>query len=509
LTNLSKTKIFPYIIYIGNGERGLYWYTDSYQGFYLDRYKPYVFVEKDKGITYLKIYFINKPVVLDKVRKIRFALLPVPTKPLPKDFREMAWDSERMHLGGYSWWGTIGCFVFPLNDQEWQNWIKGQPFIYKNKKVYGSWPLITAKKKEDGSIILEKGKEYGAYRAADLIGYLQPEFEVFSGEWIDITNPPLQPDSHLLNWKNPDGTPMWEYPEQRSVYQKDACVESFYDFEAYYFYLMAKNTGAGGYWHDWHSFVEGHSIDKGTMYINDEGKLEPYTNLFLVRSFFERLAKINYLLGIPDTNNVYAPGPVYQMPWLTRINAWESLYLESSLDDMFDAHGIDKYKMIIGKYSGIPVQIVMNIPINMKEKRARTVIGLSLLFDNGIFSPDKNLIEILKKVNFFSSDNEWIPYWRSSKIVVPNNKNLLISVYRKIDGNEINLLLVCVNPTENTIKTDISVIGKNKVINICDLENEANILYESKKGNINLRGIEIKKHDFKLINLRLSKGRNL
>jgi hypothetical protein len=104
-TNLSEGYCRPHIMYVGNGERGLYWYTDSYEGFWIDRKQPHVLIDKQRGGTILRIALINKTVTLDHPRHLRFALLAVPTKPLPPDYRTMEW-SERMHVGATGWWGT-------------------------------------------------------------------------------------------------------------------------------------------------------------------------------------------------------------------------------------------------------------------------------------------------------------------------------------------------------------------------------------------------------------------
>src|SRR5581483_2526293 len=196
-----------------------------------------------KDCTVLRVAMINKSVVIDHPRHLRFALLPVPTKPLPTDARAMQWNSGRMHIGGASWWGTIGCFVFPFDDQQWQDWIAGKPFMYNGKPYPGQCALLPAPPKDaSGRWLLQKGHEYGSYRAANAIGYLQPELKVFAGEWIGVTNPEVVPDGSLLGYKDDHGNSVWPLPEQRANYGKDAMLPSFYDYESYNFYLMAKNT---------------------------------------------------------------------------------------------------------------------------------------------------------------------------------------------------------------------------------------------------------------------------
>jgi hypothetical protein len=494
-TNLSERKIYPYIMYIGNGERGLYWYTDSFQGFWMNKNKPFIYIVKEKNCTVLKILFINKKCVINHPRHLRFAFISVPTKPLTVDYRPMEWNSGLMHLGITGWWGTIGCFVLP-NKQGWENWINGKPFMYKGHPYPGNFPILGVQQTSDGKWMLKKGEQYATYRDASAIGYLQPEFKVFSGEWTGVTDPSLDPDASLLGYTGQNGKPIWPLPQQRSVYGMDMCTQSAFNYDAYYFYLQAKYTGAGGYWWDWGPLWEGHSLQKNEMYINDEGKPEPKTNLFMVRNFYERIARIDYQLGVKDTNNSYSPGFVCQVPWLTRMNAIESLYLETKYGDMFSEHGVDEYRAIIGKFSGIPVQLVMNIDINnLKNKRVRTVWALSLLFDNGIFGVSGTNMDWLTSLGFFNPATKWIPYWRSDNIVISSNKNILISTY--INNITKRLLLVAVNPTKKDIKTNIII--KSAIKSGKDAENSIPL---SIRGN-EIYNLNIKSHDFHFLDIFL------
>ncbi|GEM_PF-2140597 len=500
----------PYIIYLGTGERGLYWFTNTYQNWHLNRDLPFVTIEKTPDSTVLKVALINEPFVLKQPRILTFAFLSVPVKPLPADARQRQWDNDKSHVGGGSWWGTVGCFVFPQKPEDWWANFEGRPFEYKGHKVNtGFWTIPYPTRGKDGKYYLEKNKEYGAYRAADLIGYLQPEFEVFSGEWVDRTNPPLQPDAALLRYQDKDKNPVWPEPEQRSVYLKDCLTKSFIDFEVYYFYQMAKNTGVGGYWWDWHSFRKGNSLLKGTAYLTDYGTIDGHTSLFLVREMYKRIALIDYQLGIPNTNNVYAPGPVYQISWIERINAWESMYLESESDDMFTAHGLDKYRAIIGKYSGLPVTIVMNIPINMKDQRSRSVIALSLLHDNGIFGIWKQdqpgeITRILKDFGYFSPETEWIPYWRSSSLVKNSQAQILTTVYKRKDKDSTHYLLVLVNSGDEDLLTDVilqrKLTGKEKAV-LTDLETGKIFSTRAAGQPVQLTCLRIKSHDFRLVGI--------
>jgi len=490
--NLSAAARRPYIMYLGDGERGLYWYTDSYEGFWLDPNQPNIFVEKTQHSTLLRVAFVNKPVVIDHPRHVRFAIFAVPCKPLPADARQMQWNSARMHVGITGWWGTIGCFAVPMTDAGWQHWIAGKPFACKGRPAPGDFPLTPAPARDDtGRWLLQKGHEYASY-CNDMIGYLQPELKVFAGEWVGVSDPPVSPDASLLGYKDQQGNPIWPEPEQRTVFGMDPGVQSFYDFKAYHFYLQAKNALAGGHWWDWAGLTDGSSLEKGEMYLNDHGQPEPRSNLFMARAFYHRLARIVQDLGIPDANNVYSPGPVFQVPWLTRICAIESLYLESELDDMFDAWGVDRYRMQIGKYSGVPVQNCMNIPVNFKDHRARTVLAMALLHDNGVFGVDgdKASMDIIGRVGLLDESAEWIPYWRSRNTASASSSDLLITAYRMSSLKQLSLVVV--NPTPADVTTDITVPSGGKAVDA-----ETGNVVSAVDGQI--ANLSVKRHDFRLL----------
>ncbi|MCM8768176.1 MAG: DUF6067 family protein [Candidatus Omnitrophica bacterium] len=500
----------PHIIFLGNGERGLYWYTESFQGWFLRYDKPFVEIEKQHARTVLRLSLVNDFFILSQKRSLSFAFLMVPVKPLPTDSRARQWDNERSHVGAGSWWGTIGAFVFPQKPEEWFYFVRGIPFEYQGRPVLAGFDTIPpAEAGSNGQRFWRKEKEYGAYRAADLIGYLQPEFKVFSGEWVDKTNPPIQPTSELLKRLDKQGQPIWPEPEQRSIYLKDCLTRSFIDFEVYYFYQMAKNTGVGGYWWDWHSYREGRSLLKGTAFLADDGSLRPKNSIFLVREMYKRIATICDELGIANTNNVYAPGPVYQVPWIERINSSEAMYLETAADDMFTAHGLDKYRALIGKYSGLPVTIVMNIPINLHDHRARSVIALSLLHDNGIFGiwkPEQpgTITRILKDFGYFSPETEWIPYWRSKSLVEMSKPEILTTVYRRKEGEKERYLSVLVNPQTTELTTNLAL--KVKTISpakVTDLETGQPLFWKKGKNGLEIENIQVPSHEFRLVGISL------
>jgi hypothetical protein len=169
------------------------------------------------------------------------------------------------------------------------------------------------------------------------------------------------------------------------------------------------------------------------------------------------------------------------------------MYLESALDDMFDAHGVDKYRAIIGKFSGIPVRLVMNMDIDLKDHRGRTVMALALLHDNGICGVNgKHPARVmLEAAGLFEPGTEWVPYWRSAAVAAAEPRGPLISAYRNAQTKR--LILVVVNPDKTAVDADIRL--KEKASSARDAESGQPLPLDRNR----LAKVKVGGHDFRLI----------
>lgn len=494
----------PYL-YVGNGERGFYWYTDSLQGFLLDYDKPYLSLERCGGITYLRIKLINRPGIISRPRHLHFAILPTPLKPVPEGGRYDQWMENSMSKHAGMSWGTVGRYVRPTTDNEWKAWAAGRPypFTYKNKP----WPVdINFGKPSANEYKDVCGKiERGCYMEK-AVAYLQPEMMSFAGEWVDNSKPPLNPSFNggALNRKR-NGKILWPDPEQRSAYDPDPLVPSLWKFHEYWAYLAAKHYGIGGFWNDYVSLLSSavtskYAKEKGSTFIDDDGVLRYKNNIFLLRGHCERLARMRAELGVKNCETTYAPAAAYALPWFPKMNAWESLYIEAGDLDMFNSHGIDKCRAVLGKYSGLQLRLAPGGGEWIKKANwdminsgpiERSYLAIALLFDAGLRFAEESAA-ILKNIGFFEPGIVWVPFWRS-RSVVKADASLYLTAYK--NDKKKYVIIAAANPLEHDVESGISM--KN-AFSASDCENGQPI--ELKKGKVN---IKIRKHDFRLIKFQL------
>ncbi len=77
-------------VWLGGATRGLYWFADNDAGWVPDEEKPAVDVIWKDGVITLSLNFVAAPFRLEAPRRIVYALMATPAKPLPQAHR--AWD---------------------------------------------------------------------------------------------------------------------------------------------------------------------------------------------------------------------------------------------------------------------------------------------------------------------------------------------------------------------------------------------------------------------------------
>ena len=82
---------FRPFVWLGDDERGLMWFAESPAGWHSDEYP--IHIEPSADSTELRIELVNRPMTLDKPRRIVFGLQATPVKPLPPDWRAWRVDS--------------------------------------------------------------------------------------------------------------------------------------------------------------------------------------------------------------------------------------------------------------------------------------------------------------------------------------------------------------------------------------------------------------------------------
>ena len=285
------------------------------------------------------------------------------------------------------------------------------------------------------------------------------------------------------------GQPDLAEPQQRAVYGKDACVRSFYDYEAYYFDLMARNTGAGGCWWDWGSLAEGRSLDKGTMYLNDEGVAEPRTRHL-------------FLLPRPSTSASPASSRSGRAGHEQLLRSRGCL--PDALADADQRLGVHVSRIRTRRYVRRPGRgqvpqhhrQVRRHPNQAGDEHPHRPEGpprarswhFPAAHDNGIgASTGQAPPDLSGKAGVFDPAAEWVPNWRSQKTALADNASILISVYANEAAKR--LTLVVVNPGGQDVESDIKVPGAVKAVDI-----ETNAELPSRDGTIGK--VAVKRHEW-------------
>jgi hypothetical protein len=109
----------PYI-WLGGAERGICWFGENDKGWITKKLPGKSVLQeiyRDNNELIFKIYFINKPTVLDKVHELTFGMQASPTKPMPENWRSKL-DHAPGGLGVYPW-GGLSCSYKTPYQNDW------------------------------------------------------------------------------------------------------------------------------------------------------------------------------------------------------------------------------------------------------------------------------------------------------------------------------------------------------------------------------------------------------
>lgn len=99
LANFDMPQGFCTYIFLGGPNRGLSWFADNDFGWDWDRDTPNVELVRDGGVLTLNVNLINKSLVIEKKRRIRFGILAAPVKPRLPGWRHKWWTDRYTLLG--------------------------------------------------------------------------------------------------------------------------------------------------------------------------------------------------------------------------------------------------------------------------------------------------------------------------------------------------------------------------------------------------------------------------
>lgn len=333
---------FKHYIWLGGEERGIAWFADNEKGWVVDwdNQPPCQTLHRRDGVLTLRVHLVQKPITLDKPRKIVFGLMASPAKPMPEDWRAIG---RRDHHGiDFSMGWVFGMPAFyaaryplnkdfsPLNYNQAQRLGAAPP----RQKFIDTWArqhLEDADMKPDLKKRLRSGLRSGLHRGGKnpftayydefyTIHSFAEETPVFLSEWAPRPKP-LGPAHGLYEKWGDEPTITHQYKWFSGVIP----IRSYRDFGCWYAAEWLRR-GVGIYFDNAFCKVPASDPITTNAYRRPNGKIQPSAAVWAKRKYLKRIWVLHQQLRLPET-------PQTMMVHMTNahILPWES-FNESNLD---------------------------------------------------------------------------------------------------------------------------------------------------------------------------------
>ncbi len=239
--------------YVGNGDRGLWFFAWSQTGWEMQDDQPVSQVERlANGDVRLRVRLLAGPVDLDTPRTLRFALQAAPVKPNHPRYRTFNEEGLDTHdTRGWRYYGESVNSYVNTRDEDYEELRKFVLYGLRHqgeaqRTVKGNWGWWHTHYMEN----LAHGAALTMYGSGQLTGHGAEEFKTFGGEWLGSSN--WQPGRSAASMKgrwNYQGTTEWLSDEQLSVGGVN-WSQSMIDFFIWYHKPLMEKSGFNGTWWD-------------------------------------------------------------------------------------------------------------------------------------------------------------------------------------------------------------------------------------------------------------------
>jgi len=279
-------KSFAPITFVGNGDRGLWFFAWSDTGWYLKDDDACVRIERlADGNVRLRVRFISGPVTVEKPQVIRFALQAAPVKPNDPYYRTRI-NSIAHDTSGYRYYGdSVDSFSLPT-DYDYQQLRKF--LLYGTSRQdgpntrYDHWAGRLGRMIRHGEAV-----RIMLYGSQWMTGLGAEEFDSFGGEWLGRSNWKPHPDLKFAEKWNYGRTIQWKTPRQLTAARVN-WPSSMIDFFVWYHDRLIDKAGINGTW--WDNCYSG----TVTEYDPELDRLDAKWNLIYRRQLCKRLNVIGW-----------------------------------------------------------------------------------------------------------------------------------------------------------------------------------------------------------------------
>lgn len=241
-------KSFLPILFLGNGDRGLWFYAWSDRGWKLsDEQSMLEVVRQKNGDVTLKVHLVSGSTVFKDHPSLKFAIQATPIKPNDPYYRNGA---ERLlhDTSGFRYYGkSVDGYVLD-EDREFEELRKyllyGTRNQEKSNRRYMGWYGRLGKKLVKGEV--DKISLYGSQW---MTGLGADEFKTYGGEWMGKSNWKPLPEMQFTGLTNVGKTVTWTSPEALTA-QRVNWSPSMVDFFLYHHERLIEKAGINGTWWD-------------------------------------------------------------------------------------------------------------------------------------------------------------------------------------------------------------------------------------------------------------------
>ncbi len=504
-------KSFAPVTFVGTGSRGIWFYSWSDKGWNLADGDAALRIERnDKGSPSLRVRIIAGGLALEKPRKVRFAILAAPVKPLPDDYRnwKMAHDTC-----GYRYYGdSVDGYALP-NDEAYE--------MERKRLLYGPQTDFTREwfGKRGWGISMGRDAIFNNrpvvhYGSTQLTGAGMAEFDTFGGEWLGRTNWKGNVEKGDMGKPNYSGSVLFDNDRKCTVIGTQF-TPSYIDCYVWYHKKLIEK-GMNGTWFD------NSSISVIKYFDPETGKMDSVFNQLSRRELMKRLTTLNWqLMRRPCwLTNMHEDFSFSDVIWLVE-NEW---YINGEGRDMLDHMSLDTFRAMACTKT---MQLVAKPWISQPTPKGhpayehviRSITGVMMAHDIHNFGlPDYRTIydtKLGRYLNFHVNfDNgkacKFRGYWDTPVTLVDTkDPEVKCSVYYNPQRKTAVLWFLNTSKSDKTLKEIVcssDLIGRNSDCrNVFDAESGAPVRF-SPAGEPN--GIKaftlsdpftVKSHDFRAI----------
>lgn len=458
----GEWKSFCPIVFLGTGDKGLWWFAEQNRDWKMSDKKAAVEIyRRDAGID-LRVNVFAEPVTFKTPRTIEFALLVDPVKQMP-DERKVAWGKLPYchNTFGYRYWGGsvdgyensdagLAGLNAVITDPDW----KPNPAV--TNRICLNHVNAFRNQVHEG---YTKQQKISVYGSTWLLGAGLEGLETYGGEWRGNSNFQPDPDGEFREWWNAQTTKEFKSDRDLTVTWIPP-LDSYINCFVWHHQRLLSKTPINGTWWD------NASIGSFEDYDPQRGEFYSRFNIFARRQLMKRLCNVGLDAGREPwwISNMHVDWSFNQIAW----HVENDFYISNADMTMTEQLNVNEFRALCRTKRGIihrlSAQVVPGGSAEQVRRTGRSIIGMCLLHDIGSYlaygNPDTlvadGMLKVVDAAVGFFDGAEFVGYWRSAPLIRIGTPGVYASVYRGRD----HAVIVVVNERREDVDVPFE-LGKD------------------------------------------------